>query len=122
MDILKHLDDTKNSDGVELENGRTLRDIVTEGNPELTDSGIIQALTNNALTVYQNITSNPAYNNAKFIAECDLYGDDSIKTSDIKYKGLKGRADLIVIKEDGTVDIIDFKVCTRPYTQWCTAK
>lgn len=122
MDILKHLDDTKNSDGIELENGRTLRDIVTQGNPELTDSRIIQALTNNALTVYQNITSNPAYNNAKFIAECDLYGDDSIKTSDIKYKGLKGRADLIVIKEDGTVDIIDFKVCTRPYTQWCTAK
>ena len=121
-EITKHLNDTKNKDGVELENGRTLRDIVTENNPELTDAQIVAALVKNAINIYNNITSIPAYKNAKFYAECPLYGDDSIKTSDIKYKGIKGIADLIVVKEDGTVDIIDFKVCTRPYSQWCTAK
>ena len=72
--------------------------------------------------MYNKIVNKPEYKNAQFFSECELYGDDSIKTSDIKYKGLRGIADLIVVKEDGTIDIIDFKVCTRYYSDWCAAK
>ena len=120
--ILTHLNDTKNEDGVELDNGRNLRDIITQDNKDLKDTDIVKLLSDNAVKIYNSITSNPNYKNAKFYAECDLYGDDNIKTSDIKYKGIKGVADLIVVKEDGTVDIIDFKVCGRQYDSWCAAK
>lgn len=119
-EIIQHLDDTKNEDGVELENGRTLRDIVTQDNPTLKDYDIVKLLTDNAIDIFNMIKSK--YPNAKFYPECELFGDKDIKTSDIKYKGLKGIADLIVVKEDGTVDIIDFKVCTRYYDYWCSAK
>lgn len=119
--IKEHLNDTSNEDGVELENGRTLRDIVTEANPSLTDDTIVRKLTENAVRVYTLITSKPEYTDAQFFSECNIYADD-VKTSDIKYKGIKGIADLIIVKKDGSVDIIDFKVCTRPYDQWIAAK
>lgn len=119
--VKSHLSDTSNEDGIELENGRTLRDIVTENNPTLTDDTIVRKLTENALRVYNLIASRPEYADAKFFAECNIYADD-VKTPDIKYTGIKGIADLIIVKKDGTVDIIDFKVCTRPYNQWVAAK
>lgn len=115
------MNDTSNEDGVELENGRTLRDIVTDANPSLTDDTIVRKLTENAIRVYTLITSKPEYTDAQFFSECNIYADD-VKTSDIKYKGIKGIADLIIVKKDGSVDIIDFKVCTRPYDQWIAAK
>jgi hypothetical protein len=116
------LDDTKTSEGVTLEDGKTLRDLITKDNPKLSDSDIVEKLTENAKTVYRNITSNPAYKGAKFYPEWKIYSEDSVKTSDLTYRGLKGIADLIVVKSNGTIDIIDFKVCTRPFEQWCTAK
>lgn len=121
-EILKHLDDTKTKEGIELENGRTLRDIVTQDNPELSDSDIVAKLTENAQTIYRRITANKAYEGAKFYPEWEIYGEESVKTTDLKWRGLKGIADLIVVKQDGAVDIIDFKVCTRTYDNWCTAK
>lgn len=120
QEIVTHLDDTHNEDKKQFEQGKTLRQIITQNNPSITDQQIVAQLSKNAIQIYRQTTAK--YPNAKFIAECELYGDDSIVTSDIKYKGIKGISDLIVIKEDGSVDIIDFKVASRYYETWCASK
>lgn len=123
--IKEHLDDTE-IDGKNLvdssnnKSKKTLRDIITEQNKALTDDKIVEKLSANALQVYNTIKQK--YPEAKFYAECDIYGDNNIKTSDSKYKGLRGVADLIVVKKDGTIDIIDFKVCTHYFDEWSDAK
>ena len=122
QEISTLLDKTSNADKQLLGENKTLREIITSDNPTLTDQEIINTLVNNAKTLYNKIVNKQEYKNARFFSECELYGDDSIKTTDLKYKGLRGIADLIVVKEDGTVDIIDFKVCTRYYSDWCAAK
>ena len=120
--IKKHLDDRK-IEGESLDdNDRTLREIVTEDNPSLTDDEIIERLTLNALQIYKNIISNPDYEEAKFFSEWDIYAEgENVRAGD-SYIGIKGIADLIVVKKDGSVDIIDFKVCNRPFSQWCASK
>lgn len=119
--VRKHLNDSKTKEGKVLRDGRTLRDIVTEGNPGLTDDRIVEVMAAKALEVYNAISKKPEYRNAIFMPETYLYADD-VKNAGDRYKGVRGIADLIVIKEDGTVDIIDFKVCTTPYSNWCAAK
>ena len=120
--IKRHLDDRK-IEGESLDdNDRTLREIVTEDNPSLTDDEIIERLTLNALQIYKNIISNPDYEGAKFFSEWDIYAEgENVRAGD-SYIGIKGIADLIVVKKDGSVDIIDFKVCNRPFSQWCASK
>lgn len=123
QEILNHLDDTTSSEKQPLDyEKRSLREIVTQDNPSLTDAEIVNILSNNAKILYDKIVRRAEYKDAKFLSECELYGDDNIRTSDMKYQGLKGIADLIVVKKDGSIDIIDFKVCARPYDEWCTAK
>lgn len=123
--IKDHLNDTSVEgrslvDSSKTKSKKTLREIITEQNPTLSDDQIVKVLTNNALKVYNSITTK--YPDAKFFAECNLYGDINIKTSDPSYKGLKGIADLIIVKKDGSVDIIDFKVCTHYFDEWSAAK
>jgi hypothetical protein len=55
-------------------------------------------LSENAQTIYRRITANKAYEGAKFYPEWKIYGEDSVKTTDLKWRGLKGIADLIVVK------------------------
>ena len=124
--IKEHLNDTSVDgrnlvDSSNTKSNRTLRDIITEQNKQLTDDDIVKVLTANALKVYKTITEK--YTDAKFFSECNIYGDLDIKTSNpATYKGLKGVADLIVVKKDGTIDIIDFKVCTHYFDEWSAAK
>ena len=120
--IKNHLNDTTDQDGKSLdENKRTLRAIVTEDNPELTDDQIVNTLSQNAQKIYKSITSKPEYEGAKFFSEWYIYADD-VKNLNDSYKGIRGIADLIVVKADGSVDIIDFKVSNREFTGWCAAK
>ena len=89
-EIKKHLDDKKDPDGEYLEsNKRTLREIITENNPSLSDDEIVAKLTDNALKIYNSITSRPEYTNAKFFAEWAMSLDNSkVKVSD-DYRGIK---------------------------------
>jgi len=78
-------------------------------------------LSQNAQKIYKSITSRPEYNGAKFYSEWYIYADD-VKNLNDSYKGIRGIADLIVVKADGSVDIIDFKVSNREFEGWCAAK
>lgn len=100
---------------------RTLRDIITESNPKLTDSQIIAKLLENAKQIYERYVNDPQYAGAKFFAETGLSTSD-VKSPDIKFTGVRGVADLIIVKSDGTVDIVDFKVANTPFKQWCATK
>lgn len=48
----------------------------------------------------------------------DCYDGDTVK----KYDGIIGVADLVVVTEDGVVHIVDYKVSSRPYSEWYQAK
>lgn len=100
---------------------RSLRDIVTENNPGLKDDVIVSGLLMNAETIYANFTNDPKYQGAKFYAEAGIFTKD-VNVEDINYKGIRGIADLIIVKKDGTIDIIDFKVANTPFNQWCATK
>lgn len=50
----------------------------------------------------------------------NLACSDGTRTNE--YEGLIGIADFIIVKNDGTVIIGDFKVSSKPYTQWVQAK
>jgi len=75
----------------------------------------------NAETIYANFTNDPKYQGAKFYAEAGIFTKD-VNVEDINYKGIRGIADLIIVKKDGTIDIIDFKVANTPFNQWCATK
>lgn len=113
----------KSEDGEYLDESRkTLYEIITqESSKDVSQEKIINALVKNAVNVYKSITERPEYQGAKFYSECDLYADN-VKMPDIHFKGIKGIADLIVVKQDGSIDIIDFKVAATRMSQWCDAK
>lgn len=49
----------------------------------------------------------------------DVYGNSD---TTIEYKGIVGKADLVVVDKDGKIHIVDYKVSCRPYAEWIDAK
>lgn len=131
-ELRAHFNDTYVTidDGRQLkldDSSKTLFQLLTSNSPELqalsreeAESKIIETLVNNAQTVYNRIIREYG-TNAKFFTEHHI-STKNCKTPQNNWKGIHGYADLIVVKEDGTVDIIDFKVSNRDFDSWCSAK
>ena len=70
--------------------------------------------------VETSIYNNPQYKNARIYSEADI-ATDNIKNLD-NVLGVGGRTDLLIVKEDGSVEIVDFKISSRPFNDWYMAK
>lgn len=66
------------------------------------------------------IYDNPQYKDAKIYSEVDI-ATENIKNID-RAEGVGGRVDLLIVKKDGSIDIVDFKVSSRRYSDWYAAK
>lgn len=132
-ELRKHFNDTyvKDDFGRDLkldDTSRTLFQILTsEPGSELlslpreeAENRIIQTLVDNASQIY-NMIKKQYGKNAKFYTEHHI-STKNCKTPKDNWSGIHGYADLIVVKEDGSIDIIDFKVSNRFYDSWCSAK
>jgi len=64
---------------------------------------------------------------AKFYSEMDMCTDKAVAPNGtdgkpLSIRGLHGRSDLVIAEADGTTSVLDFKVATRHYDDWCAAK
>ena len=82
---------------------------------------IMRIIKKNVITVVDSILNNPDYAGATILSEHHI-STPSVKIPNDNFSGIKGICDLIIVKPNGDIDIIDFKVSTRSYDDWYSAK
>ena len=82
---------------------------------------IMRIIKKNVITVVDSILNNPDYAGATILSEHHI-STPSVKIPNDNFSGIKGICDLIIVKPSGDIDIIDFKVSTRSYDDWYSAK
>lgn len=69
-----------------------------------------------------------AHQGASFFSEIPIATDNCVSPTDANnhpvasFKGINGRSDLVIVDPDGQVTILDFKVATTHFADWCAAK
>lgn len=81
---------------------------------------IIRIIKKNVTAVVDSILNNPDYSGATILSEHHI-STNNVKVNE-DFSGIKGICDLIIVKPNGDIDIIDFKVSTRSYDDWYSAK
>ena len=111
---LEKISKNTNPDSDEFQLWRTI-----SGNPPtLTIDTIMQGITEACENIYSKLLQDVTQ---IYLPEVPLATDNILELGLSTYT-LRGNSDLIIVKQDGSIDIIEFKVSTRKFNDWYTAK
>lgn len=90
---------------------------IIDNEGELTIDEVVNHLHNSVVEVERQLFTLYADKNVKFFTELEIGSELKLAKH-----GLKGKIDLLVLHEDGTVDIYDYKLSSRSFSDWDPSK